>query len=111
MDARLIKRCRIEYKSSTQDPDYGSEIPVWLPLAVVWAEVQDVLPSRSESVNRGLEVARNQSRVRIRYRSDVDSSMRLVIWRPGEIVYQIVGGPSESADRMFIEFVVEKYSS
>ena len=112
MNVALDKRCRIEKKSTTEDPDTGRPIINWIPLDAVWAEVQDVLPSRSESVRQGLEIARNQTRVRIRYRSDVDSSMRLVIWRPGPITYQIVAGPAEIGGRQaYIEFVVERYSS
>lgn len=111
MNVVLDKRIRIEKKVATQDPDFRTEIVTWALLATVWAEVQDVLPSRSESVTMGVEIAKNQTRVRIRYRSDVDSSMRVVIWRPGPITYQIIGGPAELGQKQYSEFVVESLSS
>jgi len=108
----LDHRVRIESKSVAQDPDYGTEIVTWALLAVVWANVQDALPSKAESVVQGLAIAKNQTRVRIRYRSDVDSSMRMIIWRPGPITYQIVGGPAEIGGRKeYCEFMVERLSS
>jgi len=109
---QLDKRITIEKKVVTQDPDYGTEVITWSTLATVWANVQDVLPSRSESVQRGLETARNQTRVRMRWRSDVDSSMRMIISRPDPITYQIVGGPAEIGGRKeYCEFMVERLSS
>jgi SPP1 family predicted phage head-tail adaptor len=107
----LDHRVRIEAKSVTQDPDYGTEVVTWAHLATVWANVQDALPSRSESVTQGLEVAKNQTRVRLRYRSDIDSSMRMVIWRPGPITYQIIGGPAVIGNKDGIEIMVERLSS
>lgn len=111
MNVVLDTRSRIEQKIVTQDPDFGTEIVNWARLAVVWANVQDVLPSRSESVTQGLAIAKNPTRYRIRYRSDVDSSMRVIIWRPGPVTYQIVGGPAELGDKEYCEFMLERFSS
>ncbi len=75
---KLDRQITIERKSVTSDPNYGTEVITWAPLVVLpgsppvaerfWAEVQDVMPSRSESVLQGLAVARNQTRIRIRWR-------------------------------------------
>ena len=111
MNVNLDTRVRIEQKSVSQDQDYGTDIVTWTHLATVWAEVQDALPSRSEAVKMGLAVATRQTRVRIRYRSDLDSSMRLVIWRPDPEVYEVVGGPSEIGRHEYSEIVVERISS
>lgn len=111
----------IEYEGgTTQDPDSGRPIATWVPLvalpgsptvaAPLWAEWRDDPPSRSEAVRQGLAVARNQSRVRFRYRSDVDSSMRIVRSRTGE-TYQIVGGPAVLGRFQWTEIVVERLSS
>lgn len=109
---QLDRRVRFEEKSVSQDPDFGTEIVTWVALATVWANVQDVLPSRSESVLQGLAVAINQTRVRIRWRDDVDSSMRMVIYRPDPITYSIVGGPAVIGGRRgYCEFMVERLSS
>jgi len=106
----LNTRCRIEYPVIAAG-DYGEPVTTWALLAVVWASVQDALPSRSETVREGLTVARNQTRWRARYRTDVDSSMRIIINRPPETIYQIVGGPAELGKHEGIECVLEKYSS
>lgn len=104
----LDTRIRIEYKVTTQDADYGTPVITWTLLAVVWANVQDVMPSRSESVKQGLEVARNQTRIRWRYRQDVDSSMRVVI---GSRTLQIIAGPAELGRHEYSEVVCESAST
>jgi head-tail adaptor len=111
----------IQYQHTTQDSTYGTEVINWLPLVVepgsptvaapVFADWQDVMPSRSEAVKQGLDVARNQSRVRIPYRGDVDSSMRIVRKGTPDVVYSIVGGPAIIGRREQLEMVVERYSS
>lgn len=108
--APLDTRCRIECPVVTKDA-YGAPVTTWTLLAVVWCSVQDVLPSRAESVRQGLTVARNQTRWRARYRTDMDSSMRIVIQRTDAVTYQIVAGPAELGDHAGIECVLEKYSS
>lgn len=108
MNVVLDKRITIEQKVVTQDSTYGTDIITWSVLATVWAEVQDVLPSRSESVKQGLAQARNQVRIRYRYRQDVDSSMRV---RVGTRTLQIVGGPAELGQHSYSEIVCESYSS
>lgn len=107
----LNTRARIEQKSVTTDPDYGTEVVTWVLLAVVWCSVQDELPSRSEAVKNGLAVSTQRTRVRMRYRSDIDSSMRLVINRPAPTVYQIISGPAILGNKHGIELFAERYSS
>ena len=47
---KFNQRCRIEQKSVTIDPHYGTEIVAWVLFAVRWCNVADVTPSRDESV-------------------------------------------------------------
>lgn len=118
---QLDKRITIEQKSVTQDATYGTEVITWVPLAwqdgspsvaqQFWAQVSDVLPSRSEAVKQGLAMAANQTRIRIRYRSDVDSSMRITVHGESDVVYQIVGGPAMIGRKEWLEMVCERYSS
>lgn len=108
MNVRLNTRCLIEYKSSTQEGDFGTEVITWTLLDEVWCEKQDVLPSRSESIQSGVAISTDKSRIRMRFREDIDSSMRFTIKNK---IYQIVAGPAELGRREYIEFVVEKYSS
>ena len=122
MNIILNRRITIERKTTTQDAVYGTPIVTWVPLvtevgspavaAKFWAEVQDVLPSRSEAVRQGLEVGRNQSRVRMRWRDDIDQSMRMTLHGDSDVIYQIVAGPAEIKGRKnYIEFMVERFSS
>lgn len=108
MNVRLDKRCRIEYKSVTNDSTYGTEVIAWALLAVVWCEVHDVLPSRSEAVEAQINVSKNPARWRARHRTDIDSSMRIVI---DGTVYQIVSGPASIDNKKYIECMIEEYSS
>ena len=107
----LNTRVRIEQKSITQDAVYGTELVTWTTVATVWAAVQDELPSKSEAVKQGLAVASQRARIRMRYRTGIDSSMRIVIIRATESTWQIVGGPAILGNKDGLELVVEKYSS
>lgn len=111
----------VERKSVSPDPDYGTPVVTWVPLATegsppvavrFMAEAQDVLPSRSETGNNGLLIAANRTRIRMRWRDDIDSSMRIVLHGDGDVVYQIIGGPAVVEGRQqMIELLCEKYSS
>lgn len=118
----LDRQITIKQKSVTQNSTFGTEVVTWVPLSYLpgspavaeryWAEIQDALPSRSEAVRQGLNVARNQSRCRIRWRSDVDSSMRVTVHGDSDVDYAIVGGPAEVGGRKgYIEMVIERVSS
>lgn len=108
----LRHRCLIERPGTTQDATYGTTGATWSTVATVWANVQDVLPSRStETVHAGLANAASRTRVRMRFRTDLDSSMRFTIARPTSTVYQVVAGPAEIGNRKYIEFVVEAFKS
>jgi len=108
---RLNKRCRLEYKVVTQDPDFGTELVTWALHAVMHCGVEDVMPSRSEAVKQQLARAVNQTRWQTNFRSDIDSSMRVIIWRPTPVTYQIISGPAEIGDKKRIELMLARYSS
>lgn len=107
----LNRRCRIEYKAIATDPHFNTEVITWAPLSTVWCELQDILPSRSESVKNGIEIASLQTRVRMRYRSDLNASMRMVLLQPVETIYQIISGPAIIGNKEGIELIIEKLST
>jgi SPP1 family predicted phage head-tail adaptor len=110
--SQLDKRITIEQKSVTQDPNYGTEVITWATLASrIPANVQDALPSKSESVANGIRIATQPARIRIRYRASITSDMRVTIHGATDRVCQIVGGPAEIGRREWLEMVVEAYSS
>lgn len=116
------RQITIERQQVTQDPTYGTDVVAWVPLvaqagsptvaARFYAEVQDVMPSRSESVALGLSVAKNQTRIRMRWRDDITSAMRITVHGDSDVVYGIVGGPAEYGGRKDrIEMICERISS
>ncbi|HSW83539.1 MAG TPA: head-tail adaptor protein [Usitatibacter sp.] len=109
-------------KPTTVDGELGPQPGPWVPLVSLpgsptvaerfWAEMQDVMPSRSEAVKMGLAVARNQTRCRMPWRSDIDSSMRVTWHQDTDVVYQIVAGPADIGRRKeAIELMLERYST
>jgi len=107
----LNTQARIEYKTTSQDSAYGTEVVTWALLGVRWCHLQDVMQGRSESVVNGLEMAKNQTRCRLNYCTDIDSSMRITVNRPSPTTYQIVSGPAILGDKERIEVMLEKVSS
>lgn len=122
---RADRLITIERPQRSTDPQYGTEVVTWVPLEAkpgsptvavkFFAEVEDFLPSRSESVTLGLQVARNKTRFRMRWRADVTSDMRVTVHGvtpDQDVLYSIVGGPAQIMGRMaMIEWVGERYSS
>lgn len=108
MNVVLNSRCKIEKKQVTIDETYGTEVINWVQVGVFWCEIQDVLPSKSESVQSSVNIGKKQSRLRIRYTKNLDSSMRVVI---GSDIYQFVSDFAELSDRQYLEVLIEKYTS
>lgn len=110
---RLDRTISLEQKVVEQESVYGTQTVAWARLCTCRAEVQDLIPSRNESVRQGMEQSRDLTRVRFRYRSDVDSTMRVILHGGGQdVVYQIVGGPAEiGGRRRMTELLCERYST
>lgn len=101
---KLETRVRFEQRMATQEPTLGTYTYSWAEFATVWADVQDVLPSRAEQVADGIALQARPARVRIRYRTDITSDMRLVI---GGVNYRIIAGPAELGRREGLELMCE----
>lgn len=121
MIVRLDRLVTVEYPVNATD---GTQTPTWTPLVYAVgspavaekfpAEVQDMLSSiqRIENVLLGLALARNQVRVRMRWRGDITSAMRITVHGEADRVLQIIGGPAEIGGRkQFIEVFCESISS
>ena len=122
MRIRANRQVTIERKMTTADAIYGNDVVTWVALSFepgspavaekYWVELQDTMPSRDEAIRQGLALGRNQTRMRMRWRDDVDSSMRVTVHGDTDTVYQIIGGPAEIGGRKaYLELVLEKYSS
>lgn len=118
---RLDRQITIEKKTITQDSVYGTDVVTWEPLAVLagspvvaekfWAEVMDTTPGRNEGSAAGIALSRNTTRIRLRYRSDMDSSMRVIVHGDSDVTHQIIGGPSEIGRKEYTEILCERISS
>jgi SPP1 family predicted phage head-tail adaptor len=94
----------------------------WQDVATVWAQVQDMLPSRGERMVAELQIALRPARVRVRYRSDITADMRILtggtviddqgnpVWRTDRIM-QIVTPPIELGRREGLEMMAQDYST
>lgn len=107
----LNTRVRIERPTITVDSVYGGEVVTWTLVGLAWAEVIDKLPSRDESLMDVLTLSSIRTRVRLRYRTDLDASMRFIIMRPDATTWGIIGGPATVGQKEAVEFLVEKKSS
>jgi len=101
---------RLVVAGDPMDPDYGTVAPSWELLAEVWAEVQDVMPSRAEETKQGIRLAIDSARVRIRYRGDVTPDMRIVEKNGRKRTLGIIAGPAALGGMRELEFMVERKS-
>lgn len=104
-------RVRIERPVSGTDPVFQTPTVTWELVAPAWAEMVDKLPSRDEATLDTIALSKIRTRLRLRYRTDLDASMRFIIMRPTETVWSIVGGPAMIGNKEKIEFLCEKVSS
>ena len=106
------KRITIQSRTVSQDATYGSQTVSWADLyADVPAQVQDVLPSKSEEVKSNLQIANLPSRVRIRYIPGIDSSMRVIVHGEVERTCEIMTPPAEIGRREALELMIREFSS
>ena len=105
LDSRdLDRRLRIE-RPIADDDDDGAGSGTWSPIATVWASVMDGLPSRGEQGGTATMLIR-PARVRMRYREDVDATMRFV---DGDRVLVITSGPATLGRRAGVEFMTAEF--
>ena len=110
--SQLDNRITIERPTEVDVPGYGMQPGPWAVLvARIPAQVLDTLPSKSESVRDGLEIASKSARLRIRYMRGLSSDMRVIVHGETDQVFEIVGGPAELGRRRWIEMTLEAYSS
>lgn len=109
----LDRKIRIlSYEVVGNDPDYNTEIKDWREVATPWAQVQDTLPSKSESVQQTVEIRERPARIRMRYMAGIRPDMRVVIVGVNgepDRVCEIVAGPAELGRRDGIELLVKNY--
>ena len=107
----LNRRITIQEKSVTRDTSYNTEVITWITHAVVWASVQDVPASKTESTANAIRINAGRTKIIIRYLSTVTSDMRIKLTDRSNRILQIVGGPSEIGRREGMEITAETYTT
>jgi SPP1 family predicted phage head-tail adaptor len=105
---KLDRRIKILARSTVTEQVYGTTEGEWGTVATVWAEVQDMLPSRGDRVAGDISLARRPARVRMRWRDDVSQANRVEI---GGKPMRIVAGPAMLGRREGLEIMVEELST
>lgn len=104
-------RVRIERPVVGVDPTYQTPTVTWELVGMAWAEMVDKLPSRDEATLNAIALSSVRTRLRLRYRTDIDASMRFIIMRPNETIWTIIGGPAMIGTKEQIEFLCERKST
>jgi hypothetical protein len=69
--------------------------------------VQDILPSRSESVKQGIRLGVQQTRIRMRKDASITGEMQVTLHGRGDRVMETVAGPAMLDDGAHMEFAAE----
>lgn len=94
------------------DPTYGTPTDTWEVVASrYWANLQDELPSRGESVTNGLRTNVQRTRLRMRKNPAITTEMRVTLHSRDDRKMQIISGPALLDDRIHCEWMLEGYSS
>ena len=98
----------VRFERRTETPDFGSAgTEEWELVDEIWIGIRDSLPSRGEKIEGGFTTSTRPARVRMYWRDDVDTGMRLVA---GDRIMQIVSAPAELGRRGGLELMVEDYN-
>ncbi len=98
----LRERVTIQRKVVSRD-GYGAEQVTWQDVATVWARVE-VVKGREVPESRQMDVM-SSHRVTMRYRTDVDETMRLM-WR-GRVLHIVALIPDER--RRYLAVLAEEH--
>lgn len=105
---RFDRQVTILARGTTREAVYGTKTDAWVPVATVWAEVQDVLPSRGDRLADELVITSRPARVRMRWRDDVTQGNRIEIDGRQR---RITAGPAMIGRRDGLEIMVEELST
>jgi SPP1 family predicted phage head-tail adaptor len=110
---QLDRRIEIQRQVNVQSGTSGRQHGAWVTVATVWANVQDVMPSRDESMTaNALEVSKQRARIRIRWNPVLAADCRIRISKPTLRTLQVISPPAEIGGRRnFMEFMAEEVST
>jgi SPP1 family predicted phage head-tail adaptor len=102
----LDRRVVIESRSVTRDTSTGAEVVAWVAVVTVWAQIIEAITASDEDQRSGALVYSRPVRVRILYRSGLDTTMRI---NYGGRLLQITG-TAEIGMRQGIELSCREWS-
>lgn len=110
---QLDRRITLQRQEQSDLGDgYGMQPGEWVDVfSRLPAQVQDALPSRTETEQNGLRQADRPSRVRMRYMRGVTPDMRVVVHNEVDDIYQIDSPPAEIGRREWIEFTIRGFTT
>lgn len=97
----LRHKVSIQARSKTRDAA-GQPVEAWAPIATPWADIKHL--GGLETIKGGAETAQVKASIRMRYRTDVDESMRVV---HGATVYEIKAVLPELGRKRWVDLVCE----
>ena len=98
----LNTRATIQKRTGGTD-DWGTPLPeAWADYAVVWANVKHL--GGAETIRAGAETSVVQASIRIRFRTDVDAGMRVVV---DGAVYSVTAALPDLVEREHVDLVAE----
>lgn len=116
-DRRRDTFVTFEARTTTQDPLYGATVEGdWTKHCDAWAEVQDVLPSRSESIDQSVSIQSRPARIRIDQFDGVGITAAMRVRIPADAVWpervlRIISGPAFVQKSRELEFMAEQLST
>lgn len=90
---------------------YGVKAPAWNDLFWDFAEVVDTLQLRSVRDVGDIRLDNDSVRIRIRWRPNMHSGMRIKELSGAGRILQIISGPVEIYNRNYLEIIAENYTS
>jgi SPP1 family predicted phage head-tail adaptor len=103
---KLNRRITLQGPSTTRVG--GRPSTAWGDIATIWADVQDVRPSKAEQLAEGLNIANRPCRIIVRFREDITPGMRVLL--DGRTLH-VVSMPAELGRREGTEFMAEELTT
>lgn len=104
MASQLNRRITIQRPQAGQD-DAGQPIAGYADVCTVWAHIRH--PSGSESLKADAQAGTTKASIRIRYRTDITSAMRVL---HGSTLYSIKSVQPDEVRREHVDLVCEARS-
>jgi head-tail adaptor len=106
----LTQMVRIERPVTSKHPVDQTLTTVWTEVATAPASVKDQLLTNAENSNARTPISRLPSKVRLRYIPGIDASCRVVLLERGQLIMNIVAGPTVLGRNEGLEMMVEAFT-